>query len=740
VPLSTLHAVHALSNAEAGQSLPVSFQATVTYYNQGDVDMFVQDGGEALYVQANAGIKVVPGDRVLIQGHTRASFRPDVVVDSVSLLLHGSLPAPVSATYDQMIRVQRDCMLVKVQGLIRSADLVADGILHTINIHMLVPGGSVDAIVVSDEVNATKELLDAEVEVTAVVSGNFDNKLQLTGILLEIPTLSDIKVLKRATASPWSLPITPMDEIIQRYHVENLTQRVRVQGTVTYYQPGAAVVLQNGDKSLWIMTLSRNPLRIGDLADATGFPAVHDGFLTLTGGEIQDSLLTASIAPRATTWSELASGGYAFDLVSTEGKVVTEVRAAAQDEYVLDVNGQLFSAIYEHQDGNLRLPAMKDIPPGSKVRVTGICSLHSSDAFHGPVTFDILMRGFDDMTVIANPSWLSLRNLMRIVALLLLVVMVVVARAWTLERKVRRQAGELAYIERRRSRILEDINGLKPLSEIIEQITELVSFKLRGAPCWCQLVDGARLGNCPPKMAAFRVIQDEIPGHSGEPLGNVFAGFDPLTLPNPNEVEALKMAAALAALAIENRHLHSDLLRRSSFDLLTDIHNRFSLDKRLDEAIEVSRANATNFGLIYIDLNEFKQVNDIYGHKVGDLYLQEVAVRMKRQLRGGDMLARLGGDEFAALVSTVRNRAEAEEIADRLLQSFNAPFEVEGYVLRGSASVGIALYPEDGATKDCLLSASDAAMYVSKHTGRRIEDEFPSSPSQDLPTRRPHRP
>ena len=81
------------------------------------------------------------------------------------------------------------------------------------------------------------------------------------------------------------------------------------------------------------------------------------------------------------------------------------------------------------------------------------------------------------------------------------------------------------------------------------------------------------------------------------------------------------------------------------------------------------------------------------------------------------MLARLGGDEFAAVIAVVvRNRADGEEIAQRLEQSFNDPFVVGGHVLYGSASVGMALYPEDGATKDSLLSAADAAMYVAKQT------------------------
>jgi len=165
------------------------------------------------------------------------------------------------------------------------------------------------------------------------------------------------------------------------------------------------------------------------------------------------------------------------------------------------------------------------------------------------------------------------------------------------------------------------------------------------------------------------------------------------------------------------------LRHRSEFDLLTDIHNRFSLDKRLDELVEEARHRAGIFGLIYIDLDKFKQVNDLYGHQIGDLYLQEVALRMKRQLRGMDMLARLGGDEFAVLLPQVRNRARVEEIAQRLERSFEEPFAIEGQVLQGSASVGIALYPEDGATKDDLLNTADAAMYTIKNTKHGIGSE-----------------
>ena len=120
--------------------------------------------------------------------------------------------------------------------------------------------------------------------------------------------------------------------------------------------------------------------------------------------------------------------------------------------------------------------------------------------------------------------------------------------------------------------------------------------------------------------------------------------------------------------------------------------------------------------MIFIDLDHFKQVNDLHGHLVGDQYLQEVSRRMKRQLRPGDVLARLGGDEFAVLVREVYNRADVEEIAARLEACFHEPFIGDEYTLHGSASLGIALYPEDADSADSLLRSADAAMYVAKYT------------------------
>ena len=178
--------------------------------------------------------------------------------------------------------------------------------------------------------------------------------------------------------------------------------------------------------------------------------------------------------------------------------------------------------------------------------------------------------------------------------------------------------------------------------------------------------------------------------------------------------EALEMGASLAALAIDNRRLYETLIHRSQYDQLTNAANRFLLESRLEEALAHAKRSQTHFALIYIDLDQFKHVNDFYGHRVGDVYLQQVAERFSEKLRGMDTLARVGGDEFIALIPVVRNRAEVDEITGRLEHCFDEPFEIDDYSIGGTASIGIAMYPEDGFTKEELKRVADAAMYAHK--------------------------
>jgi diguanylate cyclase (GGDEF)-like protein len=126
----------------------------------------------------------------------------------------------------------------------------------------------------------------------------------------------------------------------------------------------------------------------------------------------------------------------------------------------------------------------------------------------------------------------------------------------------------------------------------------------------------------------------------------------------------------------------------------------------------------TNVALLFVDLDHFKAVNDSFGHAVGDQLLIEVGRRLLEAVRSEDLVARLGGDEFVVTVGNLHEREEAASIARKLLAQLQQPFQVDGQDLAPAASIGIALYPDDGRRPTDLLSAADDAMYEAKRRGR----------------------
>jgi len=718
-PLTTLKAVHALTNEQANRILPVSFTGVVTYYVPGNVDLFVQDGPAAIYVETTADQKFATGDRVLVIGTTRASFRPEIKAEKVVFQAHGAPPAAPRAEFRQLIRADLDCQRATVHGFIRSANIVNDVGISTLYLQLQMDGGTVDAQMPFVGPIDLTSMLDSEVEISGAVAGRFDRKMQMTGVLIEVPSASDLKLIRRASIAPKDLPVTPMDQILSGYEVHNSTRRIKVTGTITYYQPGSTLVLQSGDKSLLVTTQFEQPARIGNRATVTGFPDVQNGSLLLTGAAIDDTNSPSPISPVASSSEVLARGDHALDLVSIDGKLLTAVREAAQDEYVFVSSGHLFKAILQHpQHLVLPLQPLREIPPGSTVRIIGVCKVSKAEQSQEPTAFDILLRSPEDLSIISGPPLLNVRNLTCLAGLLLLGMVVIGIFAWRTERRGRTHIARLARMEQMRSRVLEHLNGSTSLLDMIDEATEIVSFRLNGAACWCELADGRQRGTRPRQFTDLRIVEHRILSRSGAQLGMISAAFHAKTKSARIESDALSSAAGLIALAIENRRLYSDLQHRSEFDLLTELHNRFSLEKRLGEIIEHARAENSTFGLIYIDLDGFKLINDHYGHQIGDRYLQQVTLRMKHQLRPNDVMARLGGDEFAVLIQDAATHEDIHSVLARLDACFTNPFAIDGNQIRGAASFGVALFPVDGSTQDSLLNSADAAMYVAKHERR----------------------
>ncbi|MPZ40728.1 MAG: EAL domain-containing protein [Rhizobiales bacterium] len=191
----------------------------------------------------------------------------------------------------------------------------------------------------------------------------------------------------------------------------------------------------------------------------------------------------------------------------------------------------------------------------------------------------------------------------------------------------------------------------------------------------------------------------------------------------------------------ERRESEARVARLASEDPLTGLPNRRVFRATLDDLCRRYRNQWTGteraaFAILFMDVDRFKVINDTLGHRVGDMLLQEVAKRLETALPSSDILARLGGDEFAVVVPAITSLAKLEAMARQIVEAIVRPYEIDGYQIRSSVSIGIAVGPRDGDDVDDLLMAADLALYAVKADGRGAYKFYNRSMNSDLNERR----
>lgn len=725
-PLTTVRQIRELPAAEAERGIPVELNAVVTYYNAPEHILFVQDKTGPIFVEPTQMFSFVPGDRIRVRGVTMGSFHTDVASDDLHVIGRGSLPKPAEVTYQQLITGDWDCAYVTVSGRVLSATMQQTIGVPFLLLAVRMDGGELDVHMEHPEGLDLHALLDSDVMLTGIAGGRFDGKFQLVGANLYLSSPAALHVTARAAADISALPLTPISRILGTYEAAQRSPRVRIRGTVTLYEPGTQLVMErNGDAAL-VHTFQKDPLKIGEVVYASGFADPNDYTQSLQYGQFTPTQDVLPVKPQSISWQDALTGKYALNLVSLEGELVEQAHEAGQETLFINSGGHIFSAVLRHP-GNHQF-RMTRYRIGSQVRVTGVCFVYSGGPWHGPMSFNLHLRGAGDVQVLKLSSWWTVQHLMYIAGALLAIVLVALAWAALLRRRVYEQTLVIrrtmkyeaerdrrqAFLEKQRSRVLEAINSLMPLEEVLSLITRLITEQTGGVDCRCELANGVCVGAEPSEAEVNRAHEErrEILSGSGERLGELVLFWNEL---GPRfGAEMIDIGASLAGLAMDNRRLYEGLVQRSEYDQLTEIPNRFLLEQRLIEVMADARLYRRKFALIYIDLDRFKAVNDQYGHRIGDMYLQDVAKRLHGRLREVDTLARVGGDEFIVLIPAVADRRETEEIASRLESCFDSPFRVDACTIEGSASVGVAVYPEDGEDPDQLKRVADAAMYAGK--------------------------
>ena len=246
---------------------------------------------------------------------------------------------------------------------------------------------------------------------------------------------------------------------------------------------------------------------------------------------------------------------------------------------------------------------------------------------------------------------------------------------------------------------------------------------------------GARLVRLPIEKIIGRPVLDFVAPDSVETVANnIRAGFE-----RPYEANMLRADGTFVTLEFvgkvivrdgktlrmtvardisERKQAEARIQFLAHHDILTHLPNRAMLLERLQIMLNVAKRQGTQVGVLFIDLDNFKTINDSLGHYAGDQLLKRLAQRLQACLRSVDLVGRLGGDEFLVIISGLERTEDVIPIAEKIAECISEPFALEGQTLGVSGSIGISMYPQDGESTDTLIRNADAAMYLAKERGR----------------------
>lgn len=723
--LTTAGAVHDLPVELAAQAR-VRLIATVTFYDPLEHELFVQDDTGGVYVDTDRAYPIGAGDLILVEGSIESSYRNDVANDPVihRLGVGKVYPAPQTG-YATLSTGAMDSKLLTLRGKVRTVDIEPHSnvpILHMDvnmaggNIEVYQPISVVDGLAGSRYVGLNKaSLLDAEVEIRGVAGGSFDAKDQLTGIIVYSQTSSDMRIVTPTPVNPLDLPLISMNDVFGSRQIVDTSRRVRLRGTLTYYKKGDSAVLEDGGRSVFVQTRETRSIPIGHVVDALGFATDQDYAPSLRQAELFDTGIQEEVRARATTYDEAMRGLYSDNLISLDGTLVSQLHGKGVETLVLDVGDHLVTG---------RLEGMQELPDfriGARLRMSGVCRIVPGGSWRAPSLFHIEMRSPADVEMLLAPSWWTVRHLAGLLGALCVVAFVIAGWAMVLRRRVQQQTKRIERsmeLAKRRSRLSELISSNEPVQQFLEEVCNSVAGLLPGAECRYVLapetVPDLQHAKAQAAEEGRLLYAMELNGEDVV-VGQLLITVPASTAPGSRQ-EVFDMVSEVSSLGMRQTLLYQGLVHHSTHDPLTDLPNRRLCEERLRVALAEAAKRRTEVTVLYIDINRFKHVNDHHGHKIGDLYLKAIGSRLREQIRGSDTLARIGGDEFLVIAPQGASSEGAGGLSQRLESCFDEPFHLDGHRIEGSASFGLATYPEHGTTAEELKRYADHAMYMAKRS------------------------
>ena len=781
--LPTLHtalSVHQLTGAQALLRYPVRVRGVVTFTDPFNGILFIQDRTDGVFVspddEKHASLRT--GDFVEVRGETvPGSFAPSITKGRLQILGRAALPAPDRGQLEDAFLGQRDCRWIEIPGVVQS---VANGSRETVA--QLVSGTHRIQARILAPVRDLLPLVNSSVKLRGVCGALFNNRRQLLGIVVYVPGRDFIEMEHAASPDPFALPLRSVETLLQFSRDAAMGHRVRIEGVVTSTRHSGPTWVRDATGAVVVKDHNDQNLAPGDLVEVSGFPSQGSYSPILTGGVIRK--IGSGESPRPSflgAWQAL-NGKYDGQLIQVDGTLLDRTVRPESLSLSLQSGRVQFTAeldargVAPPDPGSLLRVAgicsvlVDDSRDALSPRAFQILLRSPADLTvlkPAPwLTFERLLPIFAITLAVAGATliWASrLRRRVRAQTESLLLKTAELEKANQHVTKALGRAREAESMEQAHKDVLELVARDEDLDDVLLRLTRAIEEHCLGISCSIQLSlpGGKRLSAspalCPEWQRALAGIEiEEFCGPGMHPvsglsrhalwtavvkssaasrlqrlylvkiqrdsrvIGVIIAFLAGEIHLRRSEKDFLDSAAKLAALAVQRRVLYDQLSFRARHDELTGLDNRASLFDRLSREIALAGGSGGLLGVVYIDLDNFKSINDSFGHPAGDAVLQEVSTRMLAALRRSDTLARLGGDEFAVLLPGLGQRADAERIASLLVGSLSRPILYGGHELLIGASVGVSIYPLDGGDAESLLQAADVLMYQKKN-GRQSD-------------------
>lgn len=728
--LTTIRAIrHA--RATSGATIPVHVRGIVTYYDSAAPNLFVQDGTAGIWVDLrHSALKPpFPGQMLDLHGVVGSGFSPYIAQPNWTVIGRAPLPKPVHLSYDDAATGAYDSQWIQMEGVVRSFVEQAEGSVLVIDV--ATPTGVFKVRVPDYHASFPMNLVDAKVHFNGVLGAAFNSRNQFVSIHLFMPSLKNLKVLEAPPSDPFSIATTPISGI--RTFSADLTDvhRVKVVGTVTARFPQQGIYVTDDSGGLYAESQDGTPVKEGDQVEVIGFPAT---------GSFSPVLKSASIRP---TWKHFTptitdvsgraalKGTYDAQLIRIAGTLRSFRNHLNRRFLVIETDDHVtFEAMFTRA-----LDTPLSLEEGSRVSLTGICAVKADDNGN-PSEFEVVLRSPEDVRVLSAPPWLNSQRAVIIMFALGLAMCAVAAWVVILRRRVHCQTeiitkklkNELALEERYRTIFERNLTGLyvaESSGRIVdcnEACARMLGYRSRDAllkdPAGAEHVIRTLHENASDDSFTVGTEQsfEKPDGTRGWLLCSLRAV-------QQAEGEATLFEGAL--VDISQRKLAEEQIQfLAYFDSLTELPNRTLVQDRLAQAVAVARRRREKIGVLYLDVDGFKIINDCLGHSVGDELLQQIAERLHGCAREEDTVARLGGDEFLIALGPLDSSADAGLVAERIARELNPPFQLRGHSLTVTCSIGISIFPDHGEDVESLIKNADAAMYASKNMGRNTFSFF----------------